>query len=455
MTQFIGVAEMTKLVRNIGIETFLTDLAGFISEDFLRWPDFDKMARIASHSPDGVIELMPASDDALYGFKYVNGHPNNPGAGKPTVMAFGVLADVASGTPLLITEMTLLTALRTAATSAMAARALARPNASVLALVGAGAQSEFQALAMRAIIGIDTVQVYDPDPAAIAKFERNMAGLDLRIIRAGSVREAVRGADIVTVATAVKGRAAVLTPDMLEPGMHINAIGGDCPGKTELHPDVLRLGTVFVEFPPQTRVEGDIQQMPADFPVTELWQVLSGTARGRLESDAITIFDSVGFAIEDFAALRYVRSLLAAGEHQIDLIPDIADPKDLFGELLGVARRRRPSLDRRLSQPLEQDRAGRLAGRRSRGILERNLVELPALRRRQGVCRQHDVHRLEEPAQRHGADLLVRLGPDLEDLALWHVDRLERNDVDAVIGERFDDSARPLVVADQHGHDDR
>jgi ornithine cyclodeaminase len=117
--------------------------------------------------------------------------------------------------------------------------------------------------------------------------------------------------------------------------MHINAIGGDCPGKTELHPDVLRIGTVFVEYPPQTRIEGDIQQMERDFPVTELWQVLAGSVVGRRSRDEITVFDSVGFAIEDFSALRYVAGLLGAGEHEMDLIPDVGDPKDVFGEVLG------------------------------------------------------------------------------------------------------------------------
>jgi ornithine cyclodeaminase len=335
MTQFIGVAEMAKLVRKIGTETFLADLAGYIREDFLRWPDFEKMARIASHSKNGVIELMPAADASLYGFKYVNGHPINTASGLLTVTAFGVLSDVATGYPLLITEMTLLTALRTAATSAMAAVALAKKNARLLALVGTGAQSEFQTLAMKALCGVDTVQIYDPDPGAIAKFERNAAGFGLKIVRAASVRDAVRGADIVTTATAVKGRAAVITADMLEPGMHLNAIGGDCPGKTELHPEVLERSRVFVEFPPQTRIEGEIQQMAQEFPVTELWQVLAGAAPGRVSRDDVTIFDSVGFAIEDFAALRYIRDLVESENHAMDLIPDVDDPKDLFGELLG------------------------------------------------------------------------------------------------------------------------
>ena len=337
MTQFIGVAEMAILVRTIGTERFLADLAGYIREDFLRWPDFEKMARIASHSRNGVIELMPASDAALYGFKYVNGHPANTKAGLLTVTAFGVLSDVGTGYPLLISEMTLLTALRTAATSAMAAVALARKDARTLALVGTGAQSEFQALAMKTLIGIEAVRIYDPDPHAMDKFERNLRGVGLDVIRCGSAREAVRGADIVTTATAVKGRAAVLTPDMLEPGMHINAIGGDCPGKTELHPDVLAAGKVFVEFPPQTRIEGEIQQMPADFAVTELWDVLAGNAAGRVSQTDITVFDSVGFAIEDFSALRFVRDLReTAGD--LDLIPAMADPKDLFALLQSSSR---------------------------------------------------------------------------------------------------------------------
>ena len=205
----------------------------------------------------------------------------------------------------------------------------------ILALVGTGAQAEFQALAMQAIVGIETVRIFDPDATAMDKFVHNMRGSGLEICRAQSVRDAVRGADIVTTATAVKGRVAVLTPDMLAPGMHINAIGGDCPGKTELHPDILRLAKVFVEFPEQTRIEGEIQQMAPDFAVTELWQVLAGTPKGRVAPDDITVFDSVGFAIEDFAALRYVRDLIGRDEHAMDLVPDVADPKDLFGPLLG------------------------------------------------------------------------------------------------------------------------
>jgi len=334
MTQFIGTSDLGALVRRIGIENFLVGLATYIEADFRRWESFEKSARLASHSRDGVIELMPASDGQLYAMKYVNGHPRNTREGKLTVTAFGVLADVRTGYPLLVSEMTLLTALRTAAVSALAARTLASHHPHTLALIGTGAQAEFQALAFKALLHIHEVRLFDTDPEALDKACRNLAGSGLAVHRCASVAEAVRGADIVTTATATKARVHVLTPDLIEPGMHLNAIGGDCPGKTELHPDVVARASVFVEFEPQTRIEGEIQQMPPDFPVTELWRVLAGTATGRRSASEVTIFDSVGFAVEDFSALRFVRDLDRSEGHDIDLVPELDDPKDLYSLML-------------------------------------------------------------------------------------------------------------------------
>ncbi len=333
MTRFIDVPAMSRLVQDVGVPRFIEELAGAIREDFLRWEEFEKSARVASHSHLGVIELMPVADARRYAFKYVNGHPSNTARGMYTVMAFGVLADVATGYPLLLSELTLTTALRTAATSAMAARALARPGSRRMALIGNGAQSEFQALAFHHLLGIQELQVFDVDPAATDKLERNLAAWPaLRVRRCASIAEAVRGADIVTTVTADKTRATILTPEMMEPGMHINAVGGDCPGKTELHPDVLRGARVFVEYEPQTRVEGDIQQLEADFPVVDLWRVLAGTVPGRQGDAQVTVFDSVGFALEDYSALRHVYRLArecGVGQ-EVDLVPPADDPKDLF-----------------------------------------------------------------------------------------------------------------------------
>lgn len=335
-TTLLTTRDIAAIVARRGLPQVLQRMLAAIEADFRRWPDFDKVARVASHSQQGVIELMPVADARQYSFKYVNGHPGNHRFGLPTVMAFGVLADVATGLPTLLSELTLTTAMRTAATSVMAAKLLARPGSRTMALIGNGAQSEFQALAFHHLLGIDTLRVFDTDPAATHKLLRNLRGVSgLQLQACASTAEALRGADIVTTVTADKRNATIVTPQMLEPGMHLNGVGGDCPGKTELHPDVLRRASVFVEYEPQTRIEGDLQQMPADFQVTELWRVLTGQAAGRRSADQITVFDSVGFALEDFSALRLVGEMaaeLGLGE-QIGLLPEMSDPKDLFSEL--------------------------------------------------------------------------------------------------------------------------
>jgi ornithine cyclodeaminase len=339
ITRFLSAERAAGMIAAKGVAECIAGIAEYVCQDFLRWNDFEKSARVANHSRDGVVELMPISDAKLYSFKYVNGHPGNFRFGLPTVMAFGVLADFDSGTPILVSELTLTTALRTAAVSALAARSLARHSSRRMAIIGNGAQSEFQALAFSRLMGIDEFHLYDTDPAATGKLMANLRRLGLSARKFESTREAVRGVDIVTTITADKTNATIITADMVEAGMHINGVGGDCPGKTELHADVLRTSRVFVEYEPQTRIEGDIQQMPADFPVTELWQVLSGAVRGRCMSSEVTVFDSVGFALEDYSSLRFMADLAAELGilDQISLIPQLPDPKNLFGFIPGMA----------------------------------------------------------------------------------------------------------------------
>ena len=341
MVDFIGIARIRELISRRGIARFIEELAAEIEGDFLRWEAYEKTPRLASHSSVGVIELMPASDGRLYAFKYVNGHPKNTQLGLLTVTAFGVLADVQTGYPLLLSELTLTTALRTAATSVVAARRMARTASRSMALIGNGAQGEFQVVAFHRLLGIREVRLYDIDPLATQKLERNLAQLrlpGLEVVRCTSTAAAVAGADIVTTATADKRNATILTPELIAPGMHLNAVGGDCPGKTELHRDILLRPDVrvVVEYEPQSRIEGEIQQMDAGYAVSELASVLVGRVPGRGSEREVTVFDSVGFALEDFSALRYLMRIHheERGAHpQIDLLPELEDPKDLFALL--------------------------------------------------------------------------------------------------------------------------
>jgi len=345
MVDFVGIERVRELVARMGPAAFIRALADEIEADYLRWEAFDKSPRHAVHSNVGVIELMPISDGKLYSFKYVNGHPKNTSEGLLTVTAFGVLADVDTGYPILLSELTLTTAFRTAAMSALAARHMARRACRTMALIGNGAQAEFQSIAFHDQLGIRELRLYDVDHAATAKLERNLAALrleGLKVVSCSSAAEAVRGADIVTTVTADKRNATILTPDMIEPGMHLNACGGDCPGKTELHRDILARpdARVVVEYEPQSRIEGEVQQMPADFPVIEFAEVAAGRASGRGGDREVTIFDSVGFALEDFSSLRYVHRLHREerGSYAtIDLVPALANPKDLFA-LLGARK---------------------------------------------------------------------------------------------------------------------
>ncbi len=337
MTLFLDVNNVGALIRKIGNTAFMEGLLHYMESDFTRWSDFDKSARTAAHSKDGVIELMPVADDLNYSFKYVNGHPKNPHLGLSTVMAFGALSDVETGYPKLFSELTLSTAFRTAVASIMAAKVLVKRDPSTMGVIGCGAQCEFQAIAFHTLLGVNEIRLFDIDPSAVTKVIKNLKKYpNLRVIQSPSAKVCVAGADIVTTITADKTNATILTPDMVEAGMHINGVGGDCPGKTEIHSEILKSGKIFVEHEPQTRIEGDIQQLSASHPVHKVWQVIAGKEIGRDSQEQITIFDSVGFALEDFSVLRYLYDLAVKfniGE-TVELVPSLENPKDLFSRTL-------------------------------------------------------------------------------------------------------------------------
>ena len=328
----LDVYDIKKIVQKIGFRDFFIKLIEVLEDDFKNWDNFEKMPRIATHFSYGVLELMPTSDEEFYAYKYVTGHPRNPKFNKTTVMATGQLSTIETGEPVLISEMTLLTALRTAATSAMVAKYLARKNSQILCLIGTGAQSEFQTLAFDTLFDIKEIRYFDVDPKAMDKYEKNIKKYNFNLRRCENVKEAVDGADIVTTITADKKNQTILTKEMIQKGMFINGVGGDCPGKTEMSKEVVEMSSVFVEYMPQTKIEGEIQQVSDDFPTTELHEVIKGLKKGRKNDDEVTLFDSVGFAIEDFSVLKLVYKLAQKYNigKELDLIPSMQDPKDLF-----------------------------------------------------------------------------------------------------------------------------
>jgi ornithine cyclodeaminase len=310
-----------------------------IIKDFSNWSEFDKIPRVANHCNEGVIELMPISNKKLYSMKYVNGHPENYKNYKlPTVMAFGTLCNMETGEPILMSELTILTAIRTASTSVLAAQLVARKGCKSMGIIGNGAQSEFQALAFHFIMGINHIKLYDIDVNSTNKLVNNLSKYkNIKLTVCKDSLDVCKDVDIITTITADKAYCQILNRNMITFGQHINAVGGDCPGKTELSKDVLLASSVFTEFTPQTRIEGDIQQMPKDFHVTELQEIITKNKGIYLRKDKeITVFDSVGFALEDYSTLNYYNRLSTKYNigTNIDLIAKTENPKDLFNLLI-------------------------------------------------------------------------------------------------------------------------
>ncbi|PJD91366.1 MAG: ornithine cyclodeaminase [Legionella sp.] len=337
----LEIPAICAMVSKIGLNQFYLRLCDNLTHDFSQWEHFQKSPRHAVYVPNGVMELMPICNDELYSFKYVNGHPLNPLNNKLNVVAFGMLAEVATGYPLMISSMTLLTALRTAATSALASKYMAKQNSKRVAIIGCGAQSEFQILAHHALFDLSEVRYFDPDASAMQRFACHLKDESFELMPMQDVRSAIEGADIIITATAAKGKQKILERAWLKPGQHISGIGGDSPGKTELDPDILKHANVVIEYFPQTHHEGEIQNLgeqAQDHVYAELWEIISGKKPGRSNDQDISVFDSVGFALEDFSILRlcYELSQEYSLGKRISLIPnDIADCKNLFGLLQG------------------------------------------------------------------------------------------------------------------------
>lgn len=337
--KIITVQDVANIIQTHGFDNFILDLMKYLKKDFSRWLEFDKSPRHAIHVDGGVIELMPVADDKYYTYKCVNGHPKNPFSGKQTIIATGQILRVEDGYPLMFSEMTVLTALRTAATTAIATDLLSRKNSSTLAVIGTGAQSEFEVRAHCLVRDIKTVKYYDIDPKAMQKFAYNMQKSDLELVACSNVKQALQNADIIVVCTACKGHVNVLENKWVTSGMHINGLGGDCPGKTELEKDILSRSKIVVEFTPQSLIEGEIQRLSreeADNMVyAELWELITGVKPGRANSEEITVYDSVGFALEDYSVLRLINSLAKKYDlgQVMEFIPQITDPKNLISVL--------------------------------------------------------------------------------------------------------------------------
>ena len=330
----VGMDAVQTLIEKVTLSRFYQLLIKYIEEDFRKWVDFQKQPRVSQHHQNGILELMPILNSTFYANKYVCTYPNN--RDNYTVLGQGLWVDAQTGMPLMLTEMTLLTALRTGAVSALASRYLANNHSKKLAVIGCGAQSEFQVMPHVSIFPLEQINCFDVNPKAMNRFLNNLSTLPCRTT--SSIREAVEDADIIITITNANRQYPVLSLSDVKLGAHINAMGGDSPGSFELDIGLLKSAQrIVVEYLPQTIVEGEIQQLTTleREHVCELWEIITGSKSARLSKNDITIFDGVGFAILDFSTLRLIWDLHREYSFgtRLSMVPAYKPDEGLFQQL--------------------------------------------------------------------------------------------------------------------------
>lgn len=255
---------------------------------------------------DGDFRAMPAALPGAAGMKWVNVHTGNPAKGLPTVMAVLIYNDPVTGYPLSVMDATDITGFRTGATAAVASSYLAKKDAKILGVIGAGRQAYTQIIAHREIFNLREIRVYDIFPKAVEKLGQSLPGYPVK----ASTPEQVMQADIISTVT--PARAPVVKREWVRLGTHINAIGADAEGKEELEPAILRMATVVVDDLRQASKAGEIN-VPisrglyrADEVYAALGDIINGKMKGRTSDRQITIFDSTGVAIEDVAVAKFL-----------------------------------------------------------------------------------------------------------------------------------------------------
>jgi len=255
---------------------------------------------------DGDFRAMPASLPGAAGMKWVSVHTNNPVKGLPTVMAVLIFSDTDTGYPLAIMDASETTALRTAATSTIASKYLARKDLKTLGIVGAGYQAYHHIKAHCEFFKFEEIMVSDISPKATGRLMDSFPSLPLR---ACSIEETVK-ADIVCTLT--PAHQPVVQNIWLKPGTHINAVGADAEGKEELEPSILNDAIVVVDDLRQAIHAGEIN-VPISRGIyrkeqifATLGEIIAGHKQGRTNNEMITVFDSTGLAIEDIAVAGLV-----------------------------------------------------------------------------------------------------------------------------------------------------
>jgi alanine dehydrogenase len=280
---------------------------------------------------NGDVRTMPAylEENDVVAVKVVNSHPENRKQGLPTILGIIILVDPRTGAPMAIMGGTRITALRTGAAGAVAAKILARSNPKTVGIVGAGTQARTQLIGLQTVFKtIEEVRVWDLNEKAAAKYTEEMTikYSKSNVCSVTNIKEAVVGADIIVTAT--PSRKPLVSEDWINDGAHINCVGADAPGKQELDPAILVKSKIIVDDWSQSCHGGEINVPLAEGIIKreDVWgdicEIVAGLKEGRTSPEEITVFTSTGLAIQDAATadVAYRKALKEGIGEQVDIL---------------------------------------------------------------------------------------------------------------------------------------
>ncbi len=289
-----------------------------VRDGFIRYAkhEWTMPAKIYLDSPPhGDFRAMPAAGDGLAILKWVTSFPSNAIRGLPTVTGTILVSDADTGRWLALMDGRSVTALRTGAAAAIAARALESDGSETVGIIGCGLHGRWAAMCLKAA-GYDDGVCADRNPAAARELAADLGW------RAGDAADAL-GCDVVTLVT--PGYEPVVSEDKLRPGMHINALGADGPGKAEVEPGAVVRCELYCDEWHQASHGGELTGvvgagLVSRQQVTELGEVLTGASTGRTSDEVVTLFDSTGLAIQDLAVARAVLEEFEEGRLEVPTI---------------------------------------------------------------------------------------------------------------------------------------
>lgn len=342
-TLLLSPIDVQEIVRRVGVDALMGELTARLGAALAEFEPEKTEIPIRTgfnyRSPHfGLIEWMPLmqrGERVL--MKSVGYHPHNGAEyGLPTILSTMSLFDPSTGRLLAMADGALLTAMRTGAASAVASRVLASPDSRTLGLIGCGAQAVTQLQALHQLFDFSEVLISDTDSAATASLPARVNSFFDAPMETVSAREAAERSDILCVATSVDVGAGPVFPDCeTKPGLHVNAIGSDFPGKFEIPVELLRRSFVAADSIDQAMQEGECQQLER----SEIHGTLVDLARRpnmfQDRRSKRTVFDSTGWALEDYVALElaieYATDMGLGSRLDAEAIG--ADPRDPYGFL--------------------------------------------------------------------------------------------------------------------------